>query len=113
MLPESIILSLRSSEQGRDTLKAVKTNQAGGPLATTRGRQGWERVHGDPGLRNSRRQEAVVQSVFWRLLPGSKPGSARPKYVNKHRLGNHMELSLLIWKIKIVIIVPTSQDVRR
>lgn len=34
MLPEGIILSLRSSEQGRDTLKAVKTNQAGGPLAT-------------------------------------------------------------------------------
>lgn len=42
----------------------------------------------------------------------SEPVSTGPGCVNKDKIGNNIGLVLLICKINIMIIVPSSQDVR-
>lgn len=64
-------------------------------------------------LKKRRRQRAIVLSkCSGDCFQSSKPGSTTPGCVDKNKLGNHVDFCFLICKIKIVIIVPSSQDMR-
>lgn len=52
----------------------------------------------------------ALEGGFWRLLP--VPGSSAPGDVNKDRLRSHVDLRLLICKIKTVTVVLAFQDAR-